>query len=639
MYGEIDTIIGLFERSCSKFPNHVYLWECHDNKYIPTSYQATHSEVLAVAAGLMAGGLQKGDRVALLSEGCNAWVYSELGILYAGGTDVPLSIRLTENELLFRIRHSEARFLIVSDYYVNTIRKIEKNLPGIEKIFVIHFSGAETEKYRSFEHLKEEGRSWVEKNAHFLDERIRQVSPEDLANISYTSGTTADPKGIMLTHRNYVANVLQADSLIRIPSHYRVLLFLPWDHSFAHTVGIYSFMYNGASIASVKFGKSPLEYLRNIPWCLREIQPHILLSVPALAKNFRKNIEAGIKQKGKITVLLYTIGLKLGYWYHGQGNSQSRGIRWLSWPLVRLWDLLIFARIRKIFGGHLKFFVGGGALLDTELQRYYCTLGIPMLQGYGLSEASPVISSNRPERYHFGSSGQPVQPMDIRICDDNGQELPQGEKGEIAIRGANVMKGYWKNEKSTVTIIRNGWLYTGDLGYFGRDGLLYVLGRFKSLLIASDGEKFSPEGIEEAITELSPYIDECVLYNNQSPYTSALIVPNKTALTEYVTSREEKPGSIEAYKLMLSRISEEIMRFRKGGEFAGLFPERWLPAVIGIVPRPFGADDGTLNSTSKIVRHKVYNIYKEELQYLYTPEGKDIRNRRNTENIKKFFTD
>ena len=201
------------------------------------------------------------------------------------------------------------------------------------------------------------------------------------------------------------------------------------------------------------------------------------------------------------------------------------------------------------------------------------------------------------------------------------------------------MKGYWKNEKSTVTVIRNGWLYTGDLGYFGRDGLLYVLGRFKSLLIASDGEKFSPEGIEEAITELSPYIDECVLYNNQSPYTSALIVPNKTALTEYVTSREEKPGSIEAYKLMLSRISEEIMRFRKGGEFAGLFPERWLPAVIGIVPRPFGADDGTLNSTSKIVRHKVYNIYKEELQYLYTPEGKDIRNRRNTGNIKKFFTD
>ena len=167
MYGEIDTIIGLFERSCSKFPNHVYLWECHDNKYIPTSYQATHSEVLAVAAGLMAGGLQKGDRVALLSEGCNAWVYSELGILYAGGTDIPLSIRLTENELLFRIRHSEARFLIVSDYYVNTIRKIEKDLPGIEKIFVIHFSGAETEKYRSFEHLKEDGRSWVEKKRSF----------------------------------------------------------------------------------------------------------------------------------------------------------------------------------------------------------------------------------------------------------------------------------------------------------------------------------------------------------------------------------------------------------------------------------------------------------------------------------------
>lgn len=384
---------------------------------------------------------------------------------------------------------------------------------------------------------------------------------------------------------------MQSDSLIRIPEYFRILLFLPWDHSFAHTVGIYSFMYNGASLAAVDFGKSPMEYLRNIPLNMKEIKPHVLLSVPALAKNFRRSIETGIRQRGWLIRKLYGLGLKWGYYYHGQGNFRGKGGRMLLWPVVKLMDILVFSKIRKIFGGNLQFFVGGGALLDTELQRYYCTLGIPMLQGYGLSEASPVISSNCPQRYRFGSSGQVVKPLELKICDETGTEVKKGEKGEIVIRGKNVMKGYWKNEKSTAGTIRDGWLYTGDRGYLGEDGSLFVSGRFKSLLIAGDGEKYSPEGIEEAIAELSPYIDYCVLYNNQSPYTAGLIVPNKTALTEYVKQREEEPGTVEACKLMLTKLNEELMKFRKGGMYEGMFPERWLPAVVGILPEPLTAPE------------------------------------------------
>ena len=634
----LNTIIDLLERSCSKFPDNVYLWEKRDGKYQPSTYSEVKQQVMYVAAGMMAVGLEKGDRVALLSEGCNAWVYGELGLLYAGGTNVPLSIKLTPKEVVFRVNHSGARYLIVSDFYVNTIRQIEDELTSIEKIFVIRPSHVVEGKYVSFDQLLSSGKVWMEKHPGEVEKRASSVEMDDLANISYTSGTTAEPKGIMLTHGNYVSNVLQSDSLIQVPEYFKVLLFLPWDHSFAHTVGIYSFMYNGASLAYVDFGRSPMEYLRNITLNMKEVKPHLLLSVPALAKNFKKNIEAGIQLKGKFVQWLYNKGLKVAYRYYGTGNHEGKGMRIVLYPLVKLVDILVFKKIRDVFGGNLRFFIGGGALLDIELQRYFCALGVPMLQGYGLSEASPVISSNRPQLHHFGSSGQIVRPMDLKICDDSGNELPRGEKGEIVIRGGNVMKGYWKNPTSTAESLRDGWLYTGDMGYVNEEGLLYVLGRFKSLLIASDGEKYSPEGIEEAIMELSPSIDYCVLYNNQSSYTAGLIVPNKAALREYVLKQHVTPESVEGYKLMLDKIYGEILRFRKGGEFEGMFPERWLPAVIAILPETLCEANGTVNSTAKVVRHKVYEYFKEEIDFVYTPEGKDVRNPRNTQNIKQVLT-
>jgi len=299
--------------------------------------------------------------------------------------------------------------------------------------------------------------------------------------------------------------------------------------------------------------------------------------------------------------------------------------------------VLVFNRIRKVFGGNLRFFIGGGALLDVELQNYFSALGIPMYQGYGLSEASPVISSNTPLKHKFGSSGVPVRPMALKILNEQGKEAEPEEAGEIVISGGNVMKGYLRNEESTVKAVRDGWLYTGDLGYMGKDGFLYVLGRFKSLLIANDGEKYSPEGIEEAIVEKSAYIDACVLYNNQSSYTSGLIVPNKQALKEYVERKKAEWGTVESYKLMLQKIHKELMEFRRGGKYEGLFPERWLPAVVAILPERLKESDGTINSSSKMVRHRVIELYKKELDYVYTPEGKDIQNVRNTQNIRKLF--
>lgn len=634
----MKTVIDLFERSCEKFPDNPYLWEKKNGKFAATSYMEVKREVLNFAGALCQLGMDREDRIALLSEGCNAWVYSELGMLYAGGVNVPLSIKLTDNEIVFRVEHSQARFLIVSANFLNRVRGIEGRIGGVEKIIVIH-SDINEGKYVSFELLQREGEIWRGEHKELLNDRIRAVTEDDLVNISYTSGTTAEPKGIMLSHRNYVTNVLQSDSLIQIPAYYRILLFLPWDHSFAHTVGLYSFMYNGASLVSVDYGRSGMEYLRNIPVNLQEVKPHILLSVPALAKNFRKNIEAGIKAKGRFTDRFYHLGLKIAYTYNGFGDDRGRGWKVLLKPWVKLWDALLFSKLRKqVFGGNLRFFVGGGALLDIELQRYYAALGIPMFQGYGLSEASPVISSNTPGRYRFGSSGILVKPIDLKVCDEEGQELPQGQKGELWIKGGNVMAGYWRNEKSTAETIVDGWLHTGDLGYLHPDGWLYVLGRFKSLLIANDGEKYSPEGIEETIAEQSKYIDYCILYNNQSPYTAGLIVPNKMALREYIEKQDVESDSMDAYRVMLKKIQSELMAYRVGGKHAHLFPERWLPAVVAVLPEALNEQNGMINSTMKVVRAKVYDRFKEEIDYLYTPEGKEITNKRNLQNLKQLIS-
>jgi long-chain acyl-CoA synthetase len=258
-----------------------------------------------------------------------------------------------------------------------------------------------------------------------------------------------------------------------------------------------------------------------------------------------------------------------------------------------------------------------------------------MYQGYGLSEASPVISSNSTSRHKLGSSGVLVNNMDLKICDDDGNALPIGEKGEIVIRGENVMYGYWKSESASRDAIKDGWLHTGDMGYMDKDGYLYVLGRFKSLLIADDGEKFSPEGIEEAITEQSKYIDQCMLYNNQRPYTVALVIPNQHALKLFLEEKNLTADSDEGKRAVINLIESELNEYRLGGKYGKMFPQRWLPVAIGILEEGFTEDNGLMNSSLKIVRGKIMDRYQDLIEYLYTPDAKAVTNERNIEEVEK----
>jgi long-chain acyl-CoA synthetase len=628
------TLPALFEDSVARFAANTLVLEKRDGAWQGTSYAEMRTLVHRCAAGFLDLGLKKGDRVALISEGRREWPVSELGILYAGGINVPISVKIDElPELRFRLSHSGCRMVVASGGQARKVLSLRSDLPDLETIVLLDDPGETPAGTVLFGDLLTQGDAFLAACPDAVTRSWQSLAGNDPANICYTSGTTADPKGIVLTHRNYTANIAQGVALYPLPPNAVTLLILPWDHAFAHTCGIYALGSTGGAFACVQAGKSLMETLRNIPVNIRETRPTLLLSVPALAKTFRKGIEKGVRDKGRIAWTLFRFGLATATAYNGLGFDRGRGVRALLKPLVALFYAVLFKKVRANFGGRLEYFVGGGALLDLELQRFFYAIGIPMYQGYGLTEAAPVISSNNPRKHKLGSSGPLAPDLAVRICDDAGRQLPAGAQGQIVVKGENVMLGYWKNDKATAETLKDGWLYTGDLGYLDGDGFLYVLGREKSLLIGHDGEKYSPEGIEETLVEHSRYVDQVMLHNNQSPATVALIVPNREALGAWMAHHGLSPDTVEGQDAALHLLEAEIGSYRSRGKHAGMFPERWLPSTFAVLEEPFTEQNRFLNTSLKMVRGRIEEHYRDQIAALHGAEGANLCNERNREAI------
>lgn len=636
----VQTLLQLFRDSVRRFSANVLVWEKRAGRYRGITYREMGERVDRFRAGLLALGFGRGERAALIAEGRADWIVSELGILGCGAVNVPISVKLEEaGDLKFRLVHAGCRLAVVSGGQLGKLRAVKPDLPELQWTVVLDPIAEYQDGEVGIEEVLRRGDAFLASRRQEAEAVWDGVGADDPATICYTSGTTADPKGIVLTHRNYTANVEQSRALIDCPEYYICLLILPWDHAFAHTCGIYTVMWSGAALAAVETGATALETVKNIPRNIREIRPHILLSVPALARSFRHNIERGVRARGPRLEALFQRALRLAYAYNGEGWNRGCGRRRLLKPMLMFYDRLLFRPIRAQFGGRLRHFVGGGALLDIELQRFFYALGMPMLQGYGLTEAAPVISANSLAHHKLGSSGRIPPGLNVRICDGQGREAPTGESGEIVVRGENVMAGYWRNEKATAEALRGGWLYTGDIGRLDRDGFLYVLGRQKSLLIANDGEKYSPEGIEEAIVEGSPYIAQLMLYNDQSPYTVALLVPDKEAVLRWLREHGLSCRTREGQEAVLRLLGAEIDRFRPGGNAGGQFPGRWLPAAVAVLGEGFSEQNRMLNSTMKMVRGRIVETHRTRLDSLFTTVAKDICNPRNMTIIETLGSD
>ena len=339
------TLNSLFNDSVEKYKDNVCLLENQGKGYEPTTYQETRNEVHRFAAGLLSLGIRKGDCLALLSEGRNKWLYSEMGILYTGAVNVPLSNRLEESsEIKFRLEHSGSRMLVISGRESHKITSLKKEIDSLERVIYLDPRDSYDEDELFFDDVCKMGDEYLKENAAEFEKTWKSISEDDYANICYTSGTTADPKGIILTHRNYTANVEQSRSTMPVPEWHTTLLYLPWDHAFAHTAGLYTIISAGATLASVQLAKTQTEAIKNFPINIKQVQPTFMFSVPAIAKNFKKNIEAGIREKGPVIEKLFNHAIKVAKLYNGIGWNKGKGISFLLKPYIWLFDKIIFKK-------------------------------------------------------------------------------------------------------------------------------------------------------------------------------------------------------------------------------------------------------------------------------------------------------
>jgi long-chain acyl-CoA synthetase len=616
-----------------------------DAGFAAVSFVEARERARQFAAWLVSAGFRKGDAFAILGEGSPEWIIGELGLLMAGCVSVPLSVRLVEDEIPFRLNHSEARGVLTTK---NQLGKVLSSFTQVQNpdIRVIYLDddpawarktaeehGVAGRRVIGFDEARETGRTAMPASAAELARIAGETAEDDTVTICYTSGTTGNPKGIMLTHLNYWTNCQDGVAAVPIPAGWRSLIILPVDHSFAHTAGLYTALVCGFAMYFVDYRGGGMGILRSIPINMQESNPHFLFTVPALSGNMMKKIITGIEEKGGIIEKLFKAGLGAGIARNGNGfNRPPLGTRLSTFLPHLLASLIVFPAVRKAaFGKSIVFCIGGGALLDVKQQEFFAAIGAPVYQGYGLTEAAPIISVNTPKRHKFGTSGPVLQSIDCRFVRPDGAPAAQGETAELVIRGGNVMKGYFKNPEATSAALRNGWLFTGDLAYMDRDGFLVVVGREKALLISEDGEKYSPEEIEEAVSFSTDLIDQIMAYCDHKKYTTALVSLDTTKVQALVDSR----GITRAADL-LPLLAEGMNRYRTDPRAKRVQPA-WAPAAFHFVPRPFSDKDGTVNSMGKLVRHKVVEVYGELLEHAYSREGAKTDNPRNLETLRALF--
>lgn len=640
------TVINMLREAAQQHHNTAYVNQKGDQGWEFKTFPQVLELSGFFAMALVEAGFKANDRIALLAEGRNDWVITEFGILRAACINVPLSIKLLPEEINFRLKHAACRAIIVS---ANTIEKALLSFDAtILNNFKLIFMDADIRPYISLLHnaglslesnvlmlseMYATGKNAATQLPNKLNEIENQITENQVVTISYTSGTTGNPKGIMLTHLNYHANSNDAMQYFQVKEGDHLMLILPLDHSFAHTVGIYASLVKGLSIFFVDARGGGLNALKNIPINLKEANPHFLLTVPMLTGNFMQKMKDGVAAKGGIIEKLFNAGVSIGIEMYGNGFGQKPKVSYCKKIIYKLAYVLIFKKLQKIFGNNIRFCVGGGALLDISQQQFFAAIGVPVFQGYGLTEATPIISANTPARHKLGTSGMVIPGVECKIIDDKGSELPKGMKGEIIIRGNNVMKGYYLNPEATAATIRDGWLWTGDLGYFDEDDFLVVVGRQKALLIAANGEKYSPEGIEEAIVNASEMISQVMVYNDMSPYTIGVVTLNTEKIKKFI-----RENNITSSDEVMKAIRQSFYQFLENEAYKNQFPEVWIPKTFTIVAEPFSEQNNMINSTMKMVRHKVFEAYQTSISLLFTAEGSDPVHANNKHIIKQLFS-
>ena len=545
------TLIGLLQESVVKYASLAAVKSRDPSGSISTlTYAELYSSVKELGTGLISIGLAPGMHVAIVAESTHRWLVSDLAVLGSGGVDVPLSARLPDGELEHALAHSDSEMALVeSPAILSRVLAMRKRLPRLRKIMSMDLpgpkphagSGEERIMIYSWEDVLKKGKAKIERGDRQFDLRAAGVAPSDIATILYTSGTTGRPRGVMLTHGNVMHNVSTVHTSVNPEPGSTWLSILPVWHSFERTVEYCSIYFGGA-----------IAYSQPSDWKifddLKTHRPDYLVIVPSHLEAMQKSIE---KKVGPFDAFLirfekfYLVfsGYVMGRYPRFKREERLMEIFAAILPLILLSPVklashfLLRRRMRALMGGNLKAIICGGGPLAISLDRFFAAIGIDILEGYGLTEASPIVSV-RPEKFPvLGTVGRPLPDTEIRIAGENGESLPFGRKGTVYVKGPQVMQGYYKDPAATRDILSpDGWLDTGDLGMRTIDGNLMITGRMKNAIVLRSGERIEPEPIETAIQE-SPYVQEAVVVGDRRENPGILIVPSADTLRVWAASR------------------------------------------------------------------------------------------------------
>ena len=596
---EFETIVEMIERLTVKFSHtdRPVLLNKVDGVYQGISFAEFRRQIEQFANGLASLGVHRGDNIAVISENRPEWPIADVAMISLGAVNVPLYTTLSPKQVEFIFNDAGVKVAIVSNQLqLNKVLKIIDNVPTIKRIVIFTDKTPQPdERIQTFSAVLKSGKQFKKDNPHHVDEERRKVKPEDLITVIYTSGTTGNPKGVMLTHRNLVSNVKAALTAIPITKDDVMLSYLPMCHSFERMAGYYTPLSCGASIAYAE----NIDSLRDN---MIEIRPTIMTTVPVLLERIYNRIMKQMSSASPLKQRIFSWALDTGRTY---ARARRTGKIPLGLKLARaVADLLVFRKIRSRTGGRLQFFASGGAALAKELGEFYESIGVMVIEGYGLTESSPVISCNRLDSYKFGTVGQPIPGVRVKIAPD----------GEILIQGPNVMRGYWKNPRETALAIdADGWLRTGDIGHIDEEGFLAITDRKKHLFVSSGGKNIAPQPIESLFVQCQ-YVSQFVLIGDRRMFCSALIVPDLEAVGSYAAAhhiRTSTPEELLRHKEVIGLFDREINRLQKD------LSQYERVRKFMLLPAPLTIESGELTPTLKVKRQVVEEKYKEAIDKMY----------------------
>jgi long-chain acyl-CoA synthetase len=592
----IETVCAMFYESVDRFDKREHLRYRAGEGWRGVSSRELRTAVEETSMGLCTLGVARGERVAILSENRPEWAIADLATLCAGAADVPVYATLLPAQVAYILKDSGVRVAFVSTPALAAkIAEVRSQVPHLEH--VVRFAPDPLPHTISLDELRARGREALARDGDAVRRRAAAVGGDDLATLIYTSGTTGEPKGVMLTHTNLVSNVLGAQKAIpSVGADDVALSFLPLSHSFERTAGYYFMLHVGAAIAYA-------ESVEKVPENMQEVRPTLMCSVPRLYEKMyaRVNEKVAADPPLRQSIFRWAMGVGGEAFRHRVARTEPGAGLKLRLALA---DRLVFSKIKARTGGRLRLFVSGGAPLAREIAEFFGAAGLLVCEGYGLTETSPVITCNRPDRLKPGTVGLPLEGIEVRIAED----------GEILTRGPHVMKGYYNRPEATAeTIDASGWLHTGDIGHLDPDGFLVITDRKKDLIVTSGGKNIAPQPIENRL-KTNRFFAEVVMIGDKRNFPSALVVPNFEALEAWARGRGLPVGDRAA---LVARPEVEAHYLSLVGELTLDLAQYEKIKKVAVLATEFSQETGELTPTLKVKRRVIAERYRDVIDRLY----------------------